>query len=378
MGKILHFNHDARRLLQAGVDELADAVKVTLGPKGRNVVLERMTGAPTITNDGVVDRARDRALGPVQEHGRAARARGRRPRRATSPATARRPPRCSPRGSCARACARSRRAPTRCCSATASRWPPSAWSSTCAAGAAGRRAATTCATWRRSPARRTSGSARPSPRRSTTSARRAWSPSRSRRCPGISVEFVEGMLVENGMVSPYMATDQTRMETVYEDPYIFMTTKPISAVPDLMPLLNAGHEGAAAARDPGREGRRRGARDARAQRVARHARGGRGALAGLRAPPDRPPQGPRRLHGRGGDHRGGRPDARERPPRVPRQRAPRDRHRALVHVRRGRRHRRGGRGAAGADPQRGRARAARERPRGRARAAGQARQPSSP
>ena len=56
--------------------------------------------------------------------------------------------------------------------------------------------------------------------------------------PGISVEFVEGMLVENGMVSPYMATDQTRMETVYENPYIFMTTKPISAVQDLMPLLN--------------------------------------------------------------------------------------------------------------------------------------------
>src|ERR1700710_2296615 len=53
MGKVLHFNHDARRLLQAGVDELADTVKVTLGPKGRNVVLERMTGAPTITNDGV-------------------------------------------------------------------------------------------------------------------------------------------------------------------------------------------------------------------------------------------------------------------------------------------------------------------------------------
>src|SRR6186997_1269679 len=53
MGKILHFNDDARRRLQSGVDALADAVKVTLGPKGRNVVLERLTGAPTITNDGV-------------------------------------------------------------------------------------------------------------------------------------------------------------------------------------------------------------------------------------------------------------------------------------------------------------------------------------
>src|ERR687894_2599930 len=53
MGKRLRFNHDARQLLQAGVDELANTVKVTLGPKGRNVVLERLTGAPTITNDGV-------------------------------------------------------------------------------------------------------------------------------------------------------------------------------------------------------------------------------------------------------------------------------------------------------------------------------------
>src|SRR5215472_4531322 len=53
MGKILYFNHEARQLLAAGVDELANTVRVTLGPKGRNVVLERLTGPPTITNDGV-------------------------------------------------------------------------------------------------------------------------------------------------------------------------------------------------------------------------------------------------------------------------------------------------------------------------------------
>src|SRR6201992_3560639 len=53
MGKILYFNHEARQLLAAGVDELANTVRVTLGPKGRNVVLERLAGAPTITNDGV-------------------------------------------------------------------------------------------------------------------------------------------------------------------------------------------------------------------------------------------------------------------------------------------------------------------------------------
>ena len=51
--KNLRFNEDARRGLEAGVNKLADVVKVTLGPRGRNVVLEKKWGAPTITNDGV-------------------------------------------------------------------------------------------------------------------------------------------------------------------------------------------------------------------------------------------------------------------------------------------------------------------------------------
>ena len=51
--KELRFSEEARRGLQAGVDKLADTVRVTLGPKGRNVVLEKKWGAPTITNDGV-------------------------------------------------------------------------------------------------------------------------------------------------------------------------------------------------------------------------------------------------------------------------------------------------------------------------------------
>ena len=53
MGKIIKFNEDARKALEVGVDTLADAVKITLGPKGRNVVLDRGFGAPMITNDGV-------------------------------------------------------------------------------------------------------------------------------------------------------------------------------------------------------------------------------------------------------------------------------------------------------------------------------------
>jgi chaperonin GroEL len=53
MPKILEFDEDARRHLERGVDKLADTVKVTLGPRGRNVVIDKKWGAPTITNDGV-------------------------------------------------------------------------------------------------------------------------------------------------------------------------------------------------------------------------------------------------------------------------------------------------------------------------------------
>src|SRR6202041_3473934 len=53
MPKILEFDEDARRSLERGVNKLADTVKVTLGPRGRNVVIDKKWGAPTITNDGV-------------------------------------------------------------------------------------------------------------------------------------------------------------------------------------------------------------------------------------------------------------------------------------------------------------------------------------
>jgi chaperonin GroEL len=53
MSKDLYFGEEARRRLQAGVDKLADTVKITLGPKGRNVLLEKKFGSPLITNDGV-------------------------------------------------------------------------------------------------------------------------------------------------------------------------------------------------------------------------------------------------------------------------------------------------------------------------------------
>src|SRR5215470_7381980 len=53
MPKLIAFDENARRSLESGMNQLADAVRVTLGPKGRNVVLEKKWGAPTITKDGV-------------------------------------------------------------------------------------------------------------------------------------------------------------------------------------------------------------------------------------------------------------------------------------------------------------------------------------
>ena len=53
MAKLIRFDEEARRGLERGLNILADTVKVTLGPRGRNVVLEKKWGAPTITNDGV-------------------------------------------------------------------------------------------------------------------------------------------------------------------------------------------------------------------------------------------------------------------------------------------------------------------------------------
>ncbi|HAE92299.1 MAG TPA: hypothetical protein DCG60_06580, partial [Tissierella sp.] len=53
MAKEIKFGEDARRAMERGINQLADTVKVTLGPKGRNVVLDKKFGAPLITNDGV-------------------------------------------------------------------------------------------------------------------------------------------------------------------------------------------------------------------------------------------------------------------------------------------------------------------------------------
>ena len=75
--KEVKFGGDARARLLKGVDILADAVKVTLGPKGRNVVLDKAFGAPRISKDGVTVAKEIELYRQVREHGRPDGARGR-------------------------------------------------------------------------------------------------------------------------------------------------------------------------------------------------------------------------------------------------------------------------------------------------------------
>ena len=175
------------------------------------------------------------------------------------------------------------------------------------------RAASSSPTSRRSPPRRTRSSATPSPTRSIASAPRASSRSRSPTSPASRVDFVEGMHVENGWVSPYMVRDRERMETVFEDPYILMTNKPISH-----PQRPAARRSTQVMKAPRPlvilaekvDGSALGMLVANNQH--RTLRGRRGARARLRPPAHPPPRRPRRLHRRPGDRRGGRADARPR------------------------------------------------------------------
>ena len=108
MPKILKFDEEARRGLEAGVNKLADAVKVTLGPKGRNVVLDKKFGAPTITNDGVTIAREIELEDPYENMGAQLVKEVATKTNDVAPP----PPRCWPRRSCVKVCATWPPAPT--------------------------------------------------------------------------------------------------------------------------------------------------------------------------------------------------------------------------------------------------------------------------
>jgi chaperonin GroEL len=237
MGKRLHFNHDARLLLQAGVDELANTVKVTLGPKGRNVVLERLAGAPTITNDGVSiareielsDQFKNMGAQLVREvANKTSDLTGDGTTTATllAQAIVREGMRALDEGANPMLLRRGIEQATEVL-ADALR--------ELARPVEGRDALLHVATIA-AKEDEVIGEAVASAL-DRVGAEGVVTIEES-ELPGITVEFGEGMLVENGWVSPYMVTDRHKMETVIEDPLILMTTKPISHPQDLLPTLD--------------------------------------------------------------------------------------------------------------------------------------------
>src|SRR4051812_1029728 len=241
MGKRLYFNHEARRLLQDGVDALANTVKVTLGPKGRNVVLERLAGAPVITNDGVsiareielsnqyknmgAQLVREVANKTSEETGD-----GTTTATLLAQAIVREGMRALEEGANPMLLRRGIEEATAAISAELARLarpvegPDLVKVATIAAkedeviGAAVASALDRVG------------------REGVVTIEEAAE-------PGIEVRFVEGMVVENGWLSPYMVRDRERMETVFEHPLVFMTNKPLKHPSELMPILDAAMKG---------------------------------------------------------------------------------------------------------------------------------------
>jgi chaperonin GroEL len=242
MGKILYFNHEARSLLQQGVDELANTVKVTLGPKGRNVVLERLTGAPTITNDGVSIAREIELSNPLKNMG----------------------------AQLVREVANKTSDMTGDGTTTATLLAQAIVREGMTALEEGanpmllRRGieeatAAVVAELRRG-AREVEGyddlvhvatiAAKEDERIGDAVANaldRVGAEGvvtvEEQPVPGIEVEFVEGITIENGHFSEYLIADRERMETVFDNPAILLTSFPISDPKDLMPILGAVQQG---------------------------------------------------------------------------------------------------------------------------------------
>src|SRR5216683_7623964 len=183
--KELKFNEDARRALERGVNILADAVKVTLGPKGRYVVLDKKFGAPTITNDGVTIAREIELEDPFENQG-----------------------------------AQLVREVT-----------------TATKGMAGEVAG------KEEIARAATISARDREIGDIIAdaiekvGKDGVVNVEEGQTFGLELEFTEGMQFDKGYLSPYMITDAERMEAVLEEPYILIANQKIGAVKDLLPVL---------------------------------------------------------------------------------------------------------------------------------------------
>ncbi|NEB79133.1 chaperonin GroEL [Streptomyces sp. SID14478] len=236
MAKELRFNAEARALLESGVNALADAVRTTLGPKGRNAVLEKLTGPPTITNDGVTIAREIQLKDPFANMGAqlvkevATRTNGdvgdgtttatvlaqaivreglRAVERGANPVLLKNGIEAAVAAALDSLAAQARPVRTddelvRVAALSANNDPAIGEAIAQAVARVGRTGVVTV-------------------EESTTF--------------GISVEYVEGLEFDNGWISPYMVTDEGRMEAVLENPYLLYCDTKITKVQELMPVL---------------------------------------------------------------------------------------------------------------------------------------------
>lgn len=236
MAKVFRLGPAARRHLEIGVDVLASAVKVTLGPKGRNVVLEKLTGPPTITNDGVTIAREIHLSDPFDNMGaqlvkevatKTNEVAGDGTTTATVLAQA--------------MVTRGMRAVE--AGANPVQLKRGIEQAVELVGAEIRRQAREIST-KQELAHVAGISANNDPRIGEVIAEAMHRVGRDgivtvEESPTVdlALEFVEGLQFDRGYISPYMVTDQARMEAVYDDVYVLMTPAKISDVQTLMPIL---------------------------------------------------------------------------------------------------------------------------------------------
>ncbi|MDP9225847.1 MAG: chaperonin GroEL [Actinomycetota bacterium] len=236
MAKILSFDEEARRALERGMNQLADAVKVTLGPRGRNVVLEKKWGAPTITNDGVSIAKEIELEDPLEKIGaelvkEVAKKTDDVAGDGTTTATV-----------LAQAMVREGLRNV------------AAGANPIALKRGIEKAVDKVLEEIKSQSRDVEGreqisqvasiSANNDPEIGETIAEAMDKVGKDgvitveeSNTFGLELELVEGMRFDKGYISPYFVTDPERMEVVLEDPYILLANQKISAVKDLLPIL---------------------------------------------------------------------------------------------------------------------------------------------
>src|SRR5438552_644784 len=233
--KVLKYDEDARRALEAGVNKLADVVSITLGPKGRNVVLDKKWGAPTITNDGVTIAKEIELEDPWENMGA---------QLAKEVATKTN----DVAGDGTTTATVLARAMVRLGMKNVA-----AGANPMALKRGIEKGVKAAVEHIGKQARDVEGKDEIAHVASLSAGDRAIGDHiaeafekvgkdgvitvEESQTFGIELEFVEGMQFDKGYISPYFITDADRMETVYEDPYVLLVGKKISSVQDLLPVL---------------------------------------------------------------------------------------------------------------------------------------------